>query len=81
MSETKMLGIACFAMLALSVVSAFILMFVGAGPLVTIIGGTLVGMAVYVAICLLSKPYVIAVPDLAMEEAMKAITEQLHNHT
>jgi hypothetical protein len=59
MSESKMLGMACISMLVLSIATAFVLIFAGASPVMTVVVGTFVGVVVYIGICIFSRPYLI----------------------
>jgi hypothetical protein len=58
MTETKMIGLACTVMIGASLFLAALLYWLNASPLVVIFGGTLAGIAVYVTVCILSKPYI-----------------------
>lgn len=59
MSESKMLAIAFCSTMAISLITAGAFYFMGSGPLFVVFGGTLAGIATYVAICMLSAPYVL----------------------
>lgn len=69
MSESKMLAIAFCLTMANSLVTAGAFYVMGLGPLAVVMGGTLAGVVTYVAICLLSSPYVITpVEEVFVEE-------------
>lgn len=64
MTETKMLGIACASMLVASVGAAALAYWLNSGALAVIVGGTLAGIAAYVAVVSLCKPRLV---ELATE--------------
>lgn len=57
MSETKMLLSASVSMFAVSLLSALVLYVLNAGPVWVLTGGTLAGIAVYVAMCMMAAKH------------------------
>jgi len=70
MSQTTMLITASISMLTLSLLVAGALFLLNHGPLLVIVGGTLAGIAVYVAVCEFGSKFV--EQELHMEEEQNA---------
>ncbi|MBX9571339.1 MAG: hypothetical protein K2X77_20755 [Candidatus Obscuribacterales bacterium] len=54
MSEAKMLLFSSISMFAVSLITAFILYVMNVGPVWVMFGGTLAGIAVFIAMCIRS---------------------------
>lgn len=57
MSEAKMLLCASFSMFTVSLLSALVLYVLNAGPVWVLTGGSLAGITVYVAMCMIAAKH------------------------
>lgn len=72
MSETKMLAITFSLTMVLAFGTAGLLYFLNTGPLAVVLGGTLVGFATYVIMCL-------AIPTVPIE--LEEVDDRVHANT